>query len=178
VDNVWLDTEGMLHLRLYRGADGWTSSEVIGPVLAGYAAIEIEVAGSVAQLDPNVVAGFFVYENDESEIDIEFSRWGEPMRSNGLFAIHGVGGRKGAHEFGCDRIADTARLAIDWAPRIIRFSVDGCRGPRRSWVFRGREVPRPNRHRLRFNLWSYRGKPPADGQAQEIVIRDVRIIER
>ncbi|MBN1155200.1 hypothetical protein JXB12_09815 [candidate division KSB1 bacterium] len=75
-ESVWLDDDGRLHLRIrYEGAR-WYCAEVYTTKYTTYGEHRFLIEGDPELFDKNVVLGLFTYANDEAEIDIEFSRWG------------------------------------------------------------------------------------------------------
>jgi hypothetical protein len=89
--NVFADASGNLHLQIIERAGGWSSAELdLGETL-GFGTYQCHVLGAPGTLDGNVVFGFFAYPpttlgpDGTNEIDIEFSRWGQPRNPNGNF---------------------------------------------------------------------------------------------
>jgi len=88
-ENVWVDDNGQLHLKITLGEDGeWYCSEVSSQDSFGYGKYIFHVASRVDLLDKNAVGGLFTYEGRgtqnpmEYEIDIEFSEWGQECNTN------------------------------------------------------------------------------------------------
>ena len=79
-DNVWLDKNGDLHLKLTKNTERniWECAELRTLKKFGYGTYQWKVKGPVNSLDMNIVLGFFNYSgnNEFDEMDIEFSRWG------------------------------------------------------------------------------------------------------
>ena len=61
-------------------ADAWHCVEVsLPPPTLGYGTYEFAVRGAVDDLadgDPSLVLGMFLYKDDAHELDVEFARWG------------------------------------------------------------------------------------------------------
>src|SRR6266568_3108242 len=74
-ENVWVDSQGQLHLKITNRNNRWYCAEVSLEKPLGYGTYEFFVNGRFDQLDPHVVDGLFLYEDDAHEIDIEFGRW-------------------------------------------------------------------------------------------------------
>ena len=67
-ENVWIDDQGRLHLRLTRDSTGhWRASEVVLQTSLGYGQYRFAVEGTPQELDPNVVLGLFTWQDDPSE---------------------------------------------------------------------------------------------------------------
>ena len=81
-NNVFLDSLGYLHLKITNENGKWNCAEVISNNYYGYGTYVFTVASNVANIDKNVVVGLFTWDNTSfysqanSEIDIEFSKWG------------------------------------------------------------------------------------------------------
>ncbi len=81
--NVWVDELGYLHLHISKHNDGlWYSSEVISQDNLGYGTYVFTIQGNPLQFASNVVLGLFTWDNNtfyeqaNSEVDIEISKWG------------------------------------------------------------------------------------------------------
>ena len=71
-ESVWVDDQGHLHLKLRIIDNVWHSAQVTLPDALGYGTYQFQIASNPDLLNPNVVFGLFVYEDDFNEIDIEF----------------------------------------------------------------------------------------------------------
>ena len=82
--NVTLDRQGRLHLKLTHQGGVWHCAEVTTLRSFGFGRYQFQVTGALDRLDPNVVFGLFDYPppavgpDGTNEIDIEYSRWGDP----------------------------------------------------------------------------------------------------
>jgi len=82
-ENVWVDSAGELHLRITKRNDRYYCAEVFTTDKVGYGEYTFYISSRVDNLDKNVVAGMFTWNDNDcrtnanSEIDIEFARWGE-----------------------------------------------------------------------------------------------------
>ena len=90
-ENVWLDEKGYLHMSITKHDDGnWYSSEVISQDNLGYGTYAFTIQGNPMQFASNVVLGLFTWDNNtffeqaNSEVDIEFSKWGIASDRNPL----------------------------------------------------------------------------------------------
>lgn len=79
--NVWLDANGYLHLKITKENGQWRAAELISTANMGYGTYIFTVASNLTTFDKKVVLGLFTwddntfYEQANSEVDIEFSRW-------------------------------------------------------------------------------------------------------
>lgn len=87
-DFAWVDVTGNLHLKIAKKNNQWTCSEVISTKVFGYGTYIMTCLNDVSVFDKNAVFGFFTWDNysfqtqANSEIDVEFSRWGNANDSN------------------------------------------------------------------------------------------------
>lgn len=170
-DNAWVDTSGRLHLRIVKQGETWTCVEVIAKASLGYGTYRVTYDTPVDDLDPNVVLALFTWKNAAAqwhrEIDIEFSRWGNPGNpANAQYVVQPSrpsrisrwlvpGSAPSTHSF-------------RWQPGFVRFeSLAGT--THQQWLFAGK-APIPGGENPRMNLWLFHGAPPTDGQPVEVII--------
>lgn len=83
-NNVFLDANGYLHLKITKENNQWKAAEVISTANMGYGTYVFTVAGNLTTFNEKVVLGLFTWDNNtfyeqgNSEVDIEFSRWNNP----------------------------------------------------------------------------------------------------
>lgn len=171
---VDVESDGTLRLRARPVGGRWFGAEVRTPLTLEETSVALELRGPLGQLDPQVVVGVFVYRDDLSELDVEFSTWGRPGNANAQFAVAPPLAAR-MRRFDVDRGTTTVRLGIDWAPDEIRFEIDPDRGPAVGWSYRGDGRPRPRRHSLHLNVWLLDGAAPTNGEPIEVELRDVRV---
>ena len=185
--NVWVDEQGSLHLRLTRQDGRWSGAEIHTQKSLGFGCYELWLRGRVDQLDQNVVFGLFNYPSPEMgpdrthEIDIEFARWGNPALKNGNYTVWPVeaGRREAEHTFEFKLTGNDSTHRFVWGPAKIDFQslaghVDDDRDEFARWRFQP-EAPHAaiSQRPMPFyiNLYCYRGRPPANGQPVELVVR-------
>jgi hypothetical protein len=82
-EDVWVDEKGYLHMRIAEHDGRWYSSEVVGRDNIGYGTYTWVVQGDLENIPENIVLGLFSWDNNtfyeaaNSEVDIEFSKWGD-----------------------------------------------------------------------------------------------------
>ena len=86
-DNVWVDDEDRLHLKITHRDGTWYCAEVYRMESLGYGTYTFYLSSYVDLLDKNVVGSPFLYQDDEHELDIEFSRWGVEEGPNAQFVV-------------------------------------------------------------------------------------------
>ncbi len=160
--NVELDSAGRLLLRITASASEWTCAEVVGIGEYGYGVYRWTLASAVDRWDPAVVLGMFTWSDAPAqanrELDIEFSRWGEPHNPvSGGFTIQTPAGPI-EHRF--EPATGSSEHTLVWLPgRALFRSRFGT--VERHWVYEGPEVPSPGEDVApRMNLWLFRGVPP------------------
>jgi hypothetical protein len=189
-ENVALEPDGGLRLRLMERGGVWTCAEVVSVERFGYGSYRWEVTGRIDALDRNVVLGLFNYPTPDvgpdgtNEIDIEFATWGQASREWGNFTVHPAQAEDGSirsrgYRFGTSLLTDQSTHRFIWSKNRIRFqSQNGYRtdngGLLTSWEYRPETqenlIPRKAMP-VRMNLWLFQGKPPLNRQPVEIVIR-------
>jgi hypothetical protein len=89
-EDVWVDENGYLHMRIAEHDGKWYASEVVGRDVLGYGTYTWVVQGDLENIPENIVLGLFTWDTDNflteanSEVDIEFSKWGDPENPNTL----------------------------------------------------------------------------------------------
>jgi hypothetical protein len=189
-NNVWVDGKGDLHLVLTGRNGRWECAEVYTRDRLGYGRYQFSVIGRLDRLDPNVVVGLFNYPPEDvgpdqtHEIDIEFTRWGDPTNH-----VVNYTSWPASKELGYDSTSfpvvlegDRTTHRFTWDPMSVVFeSLHGHRDDSRnrfaSYTFKPEkpdesiaQKPMP----VYINLWCFQGKPPADGQEVELVVRSFR----
>jgi hypothetical protein len=87
-DFAWVDSAGKLHMKIAKKNNLWTCSEVISTKVFGYGTYVMTCESDVSTFNENAVFGFFTWDNysfqtqGNSEIDVEFSRWGNASDTN------------------------------------------------------------------------------------------------
>lgn len=82
-NHVWVDTEGRLHLTISQKDGKWFATEVVSTDTMGYGTYTFTVQGDLVNITDNITLGLFTWDNNSfleeanSEVDIEFSKWGD-----------------------------------------------------------------------------------------------------
>ena len=182
-ENVWLDEEGRLHLKIVQRNGYWYCAGVTLKQTQGHKKYVFYLASRVDNLDENVVGGLFIYKNDDEEIDIEFSRWSNANNQNAQFATQPT--VNAGNKLRYDMALKTNRSThfFDWKANQIEFgSYQGhTLTPEmddiiQSWRYTGNDIPPLNDERLKMNLWLFKGQSPSNGQPAEMIIDRVEIL--
>lgn len=183
-NNVWVDANGYLHLKISKVNNVWYAAEIGTQQNLGFGTYQFWVEGRIDQLDPNVVLGLFGYAGPDgtNEIDIEFSRWGDPNWPNASYTVWPASSSYTS-------AVDTFRLSLEgtfttqrykWQSTSVFFQTIGGHYDTNtnvihSWTYAPssnatQRIPQ-NSMPARINLWLMNGSAPTNGQEVEIVIR-------
>jgi len=183
-EDVWVDAEGQLHLKIVQRDGKWYCTEVINKESLGYGKYIFYVASRVDLLDQNTVVGLFTWdtnapEHNYREIDIEFARWGDPEGDNAEFSVQPSDTPGNTHRFNIVLNGDYSTHLFEWRNNRIDFlSLHGHQLPPpteghiiESWTYTGNDTPPAGSENARINFWLFKGNPPSDGQEAEVVIK-------
>jgi hypothetical protein len=165
--SVRVDGAGRLHLRLRRDGAVWYSAEIACTRPLGYGTYAIDLDTDAGALDPNVVVGFFTWSDEDAfnnrEIDVEFSRWGDPAASDAQYAVQPYAKRGHLVRFNVPRGRARSRFTFSWRPASVVFD-----GYAHAVVDDG--VPPPGNARVHLNIWLAAGRAPIDGREVEVIV--------
>ena len=187
-NNVWLDGQGQLHLRITNRSNQWQCAELVSARTFGYGSYRFQLASPADNLNPNAVLGLFTWSDDPAyanrEIDIECSRWGNAADSNNAQYV--------VQPYNLDghltRIAVPAgqtnsTLLFTWETNRVSFqSQRGSFSTNPSpanvisnWTY-ALTVPPTGDENVRLNLWLFNGAAPTDNQEVEVVISSFQFV--
>lgn len=179
-NSVWVDAEGQLHLKIRKVGNSWYCSEVVARKSFGYGEYRFYVAGNMETYDPEIVAGLFTYETDTREIDIEFSRWGDPASVDGWYTIQPVitGNQQ---SFPLNLTGDYSTHKFIWTGSNIffqsyqghYFNLPSTEYLIKEWNYTGNYNPPVGNERLHINFWLFGGHVPVNQQEAELIITSV-----
>ncbi len=189
-ENVWVDDDGRLHLRVAQRTGQWYCSELIADRNLGYGRYAFTIRAGIDTLNPNVVLGCFTWEDcaaeyNYREIDIEISQWGDPGDNNAQFVVQPWDSPGNRHRFDVFPAGDPNGVTTHefiWDANEIQFrSYFGgfALNPAPadiidSWLYAGDTVPPAGNENLRLNLWLMNGEAPTDGLDAEVVVDGVK----
>ncbi len=187
-DDVFVDSDGALHLNISQHGDQWVSTEVINTNTLGYGAYIFHIATPVDLLDPNIILGLFTWDptapdSNFREIDIEFSRWGQPDNQNSQFVVQPWENQGNIYQFNTFPDGKPSTHLFYWLPEQIIFqsflgdpvsSFD--QALKQTWIYEGENIPKPGNENVRINLWLFNGQPPLNGLGNEVVISGFEFI--
>ena len=184
-ENVWVDDQGRLHLKITERNGKWYCAEVYTEESFGHGEYTFYMASRIDQLDKNVVCGLFTYLDDNHEIDIEFSRWGDAKAANAQYVVQPWSRPGNIKRFNIALNGDYSTHRFIWRNNRVDFrSLHGRYDlhydfPPSSdyiisqWTYTGSDIPAPSTEKVHINLWLMNGQPPSDGQKVEVVIEKV-----
>lgn len=191
-NNVWIDHNGYLHLRITRQHSRWYCAEVILVKPLGYKKYVFEVKGTINQFHPNVVAGIFSYldgVDNAEEIDIEFGKWGDrDKNTNSQYAIQPSDSLGNYTRFRLDTKKDDVTTHLfNWQPGKVGFaSYIGSYSdstPDSSkiifhWNYDNKYVPANLSGKIHINLWLFQKQliAPSDNPEAELIIKSFRAL--
>ena len=187
-DNVWVDNEGQLHLKITRDSRRWYCAEIVSEKSFGYGKYVFYLASRTEELNENVVLGFFTWEtspeNNNREIDIEFARWGNIKEQNTQFVVQPWELPENIYRFDMRTGNRYSTHSFEWKNDSIFFqSVLGhyANPPDdshiiESWNYVGTNIPQPGNEKARMVLWLAAGNPPSDNKEVEIIIKKFEFI--
>lgn len=187
-ENVRLDAQGRLHLTVGQDASGWACGEIACTRRFHFGLYEFHTVFPLERLDPNLVVGLFNYPPREvgpdqtNEIDIEWSRWGDPKFPAGNFTLWPgkVGAKSVSHTFEPPPGIVEATHRFWWLPdRIVWQCLRGHvrqqeqKGEFARWEFKPTadsglipQQPLP----LLINFWLMRGRPPQNNSEETVIV--------
>jgi hypothetical protein len=175
--NVWLDDNGALHLRMANNSGKWTCAEVNLTRSLGYGLYRFVVRES-SHLEPAAVLSMFTWDDsgqdqNHKEMDVEITRWGDPLSKNAQYAIQPY-----YVPANVERFPAPAGMLIHsflWEPGRVSFkTVRGTNAGERSrpvsaHVFTS-GVPTPGGELVHMNLYIFGNAAGALKNQSEVVI--------
>jgi len=185
-DNVWVDSQGYLHLKISYVDGQWYSAEVYQETAKSFGYYQWQVQGELTAFDPNVVLGLFHYAgpDGQNEIDIEMARWGYTDAPLANFTVWPANARLSP----VTKTADMTPSGTDtiqrysWTSQQVCFqlyndvadgtSVDSEKLAAYQYTPKAYKKAIPQKAMpLHLNLWLRQGLAPLNGQEVEVVIK-------
>jgi len=187
-NNVWLDAQGRLHLRITNRSNQWQCAEIISARTFGYGNYRFELDEDVDNLDVQAVLGLFTWSDDPAyahrEIDVECSRWGNAADSNNAqFVVQPFD--KAGHLVRYDvpsGVSNSTHISTWETNRVSFQSLLGGYSPSpdstniiNSWSY-SLAMPQTGDENVRLNFWLYTGSPPAGNSQVEVIIKSFEFV--
>jgi len=171
--SVWVDGTGSLNLRVRKISGKWNCAEVWLPAGLGRGTYEFFIKTRTDIIDRNLVNGFFLYQDDTHELDVEWSRWGNASNpNNGDFGIQPSTFQYWSQaivsgNWQKDRIIWTAS---DGGPDQVRFQVETGSAIVQDWTQSLPETIDPDLALVHINNWMFQGMAPSNGAASTLTL--------
>jgi hypothetical protein len=189
-NNVWLDAQGRLHLRITNRSNLWQCAEVVTRRTFGYGSYRFESDAPVNNLDPSVVLGLFTWSDDPAythrEIDIECGRWANSNDvNNAQYVIQPWDFSGHLVRYTVPAGLTNSTHIFTWETNRVSFqSQRGSYSPSpaptnliSAWAFtNGDAVPQTGEENVRLNLWLINGNPPTDNHEVEFIIKSFQFV--
>lgn len=155
--NVSIDKHGFLHLRISKQPKGWANSAIKLSRSLGYGTYQL-VVGDTGQLEPAAILALFTWDDTgpSREMDVEFSRWGQPDDMNAQFVVQPWDVPANSVRFMAPGGVLTS--SIKWEPGRVAFRLSrglGQTSPAVAEHVFTSGVPSPGNERLCINLYVY-----------------------
>ncbi|MBL8006561.1 MAG: hypothetical protein JNJ56_03460 [Ignavibacteria bacterium] len=201
-DNVRVDSSGDLHLRITKRNGKFYCAELFTVEAVSYGLYTFYVTGRLDTLDRNIVAGIFTWNdkncltNANSEIDIEFTRWGKEGNPDVIeYSVQPANGGNETERFTSWPLQYTGNNTVhfmNWTPNLIYWSsYKGHTNPPSEndlisyWSFNTNNPPKSSENcnsnpiiipdpedntQINLNFWLNHGSYPSDNAEAEIII--------
>jgi hypothetical protein len=176
--DVFMDDSG-LHLKVSQHADDqkWYSSEVYLPQSLGYGKYTFEINSDVNNLDQNLVAAPFLYQDDTHEIDIEHSYWAGESEGKNLYYTVQPFDKAGNQQSQIASLPNPFLDIIDWQPDKIIFSTQQNGNTISSFTYTSSTDGTtnnftPGNEKVHINFWQYKGLTPINTSSHKFVIKN------
>jgi hypothetical protein len=178
-DNVYLDINGRLHLRVTYRNDNWYCPEIRMLKSLGFGRYYFYVDPLPQPLDKDIVIGLFLYDRDDTsnyhkEIDIEISKWGKDSTVNTQYVIQPK--EEGAHRFQTDLNIRSKHLIELRRNKVVfrSFYDNPDAGDIPHEYARSKAKPdynyTSNNEKVSLNVWLYHTSEPSNLKEFEVVI--------
>jgi hypothetical protein len=182
-DNIEVDAQGRLHIRITQREGRWFCAEVISTRSFGYGTYRFYLATKAESLDPEAVLGMFTWNNDPAyahrELDIEISRWGHANNKNAQFVVQPYSHLGNMVRFQMPSGLSSSLHSFNWKPDNVHFQsiADYTSGWQviQQHTFT-KDIPKAGDENARINLWLMASRPPTDGKPMEVIISKFEFI--
>lgn len=170
--NVWTDREGFLHLRVAREGDQWACAEVVLSRSLGYGLYKF-VLRQMPPMEPATVLGLLTYDPMESgqnnrEIDIELSQWGDPGARNTQFAVQPFYVPANVFRFNSPYAA--LIQTFRWEPGRVSFKSHRATNELIAEHVFTSGIPTPGGERVHLNLYTFGKSRTPQKKGIEVVV--------
>lgn len=175
-NGVWLDSQGKLHLTIRNDNGIWKSTMLNSQYKYKYGTFTWKVESPVYTYDKSSVVGLFTYFDDNNELDIETSRWGNTTNGNLWYTVqpYDVVGNEQGYNVPAYIDGSSTYYRIDWQPTYIRFvswKSDGTLIADHTYT-NTTGIPTTSQYAM-MNFWMMNGATPQ--QEMELIISDFSV---
>jgi len=177
-DNVWVDDQGRLHLKITQRDGKWYCAEVYQMHPLDYGTYIFQLSSRVDLLDKNVVGSPFIHRDDSHELDVEFSRWGVESGPNAQFVMQPYYNPGNREQFAMSLSNEDSTHIIQWMADLVFFqSAQGHHSDPpadqviHQWDYTGKDIPGEGGDLVHINLWLFDGLVPSDVKTAEMVVK-------
>lgn len=177
IQDVWVDSDGRLHLRISNHDGRWYCSEVVCNNSFGYGTYRFILDSDPAAIDKNAVLGMFTWDDTAPspyrEIDIEFSRWGTVGDPNSQYVLQPWDQPNHRYRFNLAPQSGASTHSLTWRSSSIAFTSTSGNTQLAAWTYTGSGIPTPGAENTRINLWLVGGStvPPSNNATVEVIVR-------
>ncbi len=189
-NNIWLDAQGSLHMRITNRSNQWQCAEVVTRRTFGYGSYRFELASPVDNINPSVVLGLFTWSDDPAythrEIDIECGRWANTNDvNNAQYVVQPWDWPGHLTRYAVPADLTNSTHLFTWETNRISYQCQrGSFSPSppptnliSNWVFTDASaVPQTGDENVRINLWLIYGNAPTDNREVEFVIKSFQFV--
>jgi hypothetical protein len=185
MENVRVDENGYLHLKLTYRNGKWYCPEISTIQTLGYGTYTFYANSRIDSLDKNVVLGLFAYKDDNHEVDIELTKWGNSIGNNGWFTVQPPPYIAGQNQksFNIQLTGDYSTHSFEWTQYGTSFkSIHGHYSPDSApqeniiQSFVSTSNPNAEGAKAHINLWLLNANPPSNGENVEVIISQFEFI--
>jgi len=170
--DVFVDDNGRLHLHVSQHDDDkWYSSEVYLPDSLGYGKYTFTFDSRVDQLDQNLVAAPFLYQDNNHELDIEYSYWNTPGSSNLHYTVQ-PSPYTSDNQYNDSIILNDGSFnnIIDWQPDKVIFTTEQNGSTIGTWTYSGDKNFIPGDELAHINFWQIKGMEPSNQSVNNLIV--------
>lgn len=173
-ENVKVLRSGALKLSVLPMAEGWSCAEIFTTKLLRNGLYVFEVGSEAQKLHPQLVAGFFTYnetrEHHYNESDIEISRWGLQNNKNAQFAHYADYDIPEVYRFDLSPMSNLhtfiihktqGEVAFYYLDRKYSLKIPTLKEAKAFYRF-SNTTHHPDYFRIHINLWLFEGAEPAE----------------
>lgn len=177
-DNAWTDADGALHLRVANKEDKWTCAEVSLTRSLGYGSYRFTVK-EVSHLEPALVLSMFTWDDasrrnkNHREVDIEVSRWGDPLSKNAQYVVQPYYVQTNVARFSAP--PGLLTYSFEWQPGTVSFqTVQNAKGTKPERIIAEHTfssgVPVPGDELVHMNFYLFGNAANPIRKAAEAII--------